>query len=776
VANKATSFQETPDDIKYPSEKLVKDALDEINRTFTENGEPNGFVDPANEVTESFNNTTRTLTLTPAIEGGFVFYSGGKRFVKTVAESVSIADTSGVHYIFYNDLGVLTADMTFNAKFIVDYAMVAIIAWEAVAGKQIYFGREHLHTTKMGGYTHLQAHLTDGFKLESGGLIQDYVVDGDGSLDTSCQFGISATNIWDEDAGFNFSARSNDDLLPIFYREGAGGTFNWKIKEDSNFPVILTTGVPSFNEKSDLDVWSLTPVTDEFYYLIHIASLNDSDRPYAVFLGQKQYGDIDSARNGATTELNDMELEGIPLAEFKFLATMIVETSTTFGNSVTARLHSITTSGVDFIDWRFIVKGRSATFLTPVLDSTKSRVNTYYLSKEGGHFSVLSEMVEFFDSQEALGRTEGLEIIVDAGHYPVNDTILFEYSYPITIRGSGSNNTFFEAQASLDDKQMFLLKSEANFTRMTFDGSTYPAWKDKSNAICLCVQNSDIYFEVTDFVMKDASRGFCIQKSSSAFIFNFIIENMREVGIGFAEPVLSGGEIDAEIGNITNCGYGINLLQGIDVKVHLAHLIIDSEAGQVGLNYVGADFTYNRFDVQSILFRGAGTPYTGFDFTLERDADIEFQVLMGTPSIPAFALAKVTDGDFNTTCTDQNTWYKAVFTNTEEKETKFTVANNLLTYLSTYKKGMNVFVTVNVSANSNNRNLRIGIWKNGLTGSLEGAFTGRLSTANQPYTISFVIHVAEMVKDDYLEIYYTCTNSSGVVMNTKEVEWMVQEK
>ena len=308
-------------------------------------GEPTGFPD-ASEVAISFVNGTRTFTVEP-VGDSFTFYNVGTPYIKESAESIVIDDTEGLCFIYYEG-AILKCTTTFSTAIILDFALVAILYWDKDAQEEIYFANE-CHGTVMSGVEHLHDHAIFGALLESGGGLITMTVDGDGSSATHAQFGNEATEIWDEDIKFAFNARTSVTSLPIYYRSGVDGSNIWRMDESDSYPVLTAdTGRAAWNELTG-GSWQQTEVGNNDFVLAHVAVTNDSNRPFVVFQGQDSYNTKNAAREGALTEINAMILAGLPVAEFKFVATVILKTSDSYSNDVQSAIIS-TDTGDDYVD------------------------------------------------------------------------------------------------------------------------------------------------------------------------------------------------------------------------------------------------------------------------------------------------------------------------------------------------------------------------------------------------------------------------------------------
>lgn len=321
----------------------------------------NGFLDPEN-VQESFTDGTLTLQLQPkAPATSFTFYSNGNKYTKTAPDSIVINNTEGIHYIYYDEDGVLQKSTTWDDDYILKYAIVAIIYWDATNGKQILFAREFFHRQQMDGETHRRLHDVDGYGLASGGALNSILVDQDGSLASHCQFGNEASICFDEDAKFTLSTRLSTANIPVYWKEGAPGSIMWRLDETASFPTVKTGVVgedrAAYNQFTGA-TWQLTEVANNKFLLAHVAVTNDTDRPFIVIVGEAQYDTISDAREGALAEINDVIIDGLPGPELKFLGTVILQTADSYSNTPKCRIVS-TGDGGDYVDLRGEVITRS---------------------------------------------------------------------------------------------------------------------------------------------------------------------------------------------------------------------------------------------------------------------------------------------------------------------------------------------------------------------------------------------------------------------------------
>lgn len=308
-------------------------------------GEPNGFVNRS-DVTIAWNNATRTITLS----GTYDIWANGTRYSKT-GDTLAISASEGMHHIHYGSDGVLVESTTFVPEIIDTWCYVASVYWDAANAQAIPWPIAETHGAEMPAEVHAYLHATQGCRYVSG-MALTLDATGNGSSDSHCQFTSTSGTIRDEDIPHTVLARSTlTDNLRVLYREG---TSNWRMGAASPFPVLTTgTGRAAYNLNTG-GSWSLVEVTSGNFVLSHIYAVpgtNHTTGALLAVMGQGQYGTLAAARDAADSEASSLQLSGMPAAEFKLIATLIVQTGNTYGNTVKSRLVQFA-SGIDYVDWR----------------------------------------------------------------------------------------------------------------------------------------------------------------------------------------------------------------------------------------------------------------------------------------------------------------------------------------------------------------------------------------------------------------------------------------
>lgn len=336
----------TPADWSTPPDD-VAEALDSLKASIVDNGElikePTGFPNRT-DTTISFVDLTREFTIAPT-GATFDVYIKGKKFTKT-SESITISNTDGNHYIFYNDSGVLSETSVFSPSIFENNAIVSIVYWNSVEGEHSYFAEER-HGLVMDGATHGYLHTVFGARYLTGLALENFVVDGDGSLNTQAQFEADSGTIRDEDILLTLPATSS---IPVLFREGT----LWRKKPADTYPVIYngTVGYTGTNIAYNQLVgasWQLTEVVNNNFVLMHVFATNDLDDPFVAILGINSYPNIPAAKAGAESEISS--LSGLPFAEFVAIGTVIYETNSAYTNVPKAIVRSAS-AGENYVDFR----------------------------------------------------------------------------------------------------------------------------------------------------------------------------------------------------------------------------------------------------------------------------------------------------------------------------------------------------------------------------------------------------------------------------------------
>jgi hypothetical protein len=325
---------------------------------------PTGFVDRTRaSSTLSVNNTLQEFSISDT-GFGFEFYVKGNKFTVTGTERVTFADTSGVHYFYFDNAGDLQT--TTNPNAINDIiignsgALVAAISWNSNTHSvtSIYDERHGL----MDKSSHYHFHNAFGALWYSGGEIVN-TCDSDGSLDSDVQIVIDDIVYADEDVVFNIRNGISQTLSPIAQIPvvwiGSDGYL--RMKTADNFPFVYSgdgSGFIGFSggripyNKITNGLGALQEVAEDGYAVIHIVGTNDVNNPIISILGQDEYATIEAAQLDAVESFNRIRYQNPEQYPFEFIGigTLILTSSSTYLN--TPKAVFVCSTGGSYYDQR----------------------------------------------------------------------------------------------------------------------------------------------------------------------------------------------------------------------------------------------------------------------------------------------------------------------------------------------------------------------------------------------------------------------------------------
>ena len=334
----------TSTDVQAAIEEVEANAAASTAAIFEDTKEPTGFITRVDS-TISFVDASRIFTIAP-VTTSFSFYIKGEKFTKTTAQTLTIPNSIGNHYIYFDASGDLTSSQVFTTDIIESNAIVSIVYWNTETSKHTYFAEER-HGITMDGATHGYLHTILGARYLSGLALENFTI-GDGNSDVDAQFTSDSGSIRDEDIIHTIASQTQ---IPILYRQGQ----YWRKKTADAYPLIYSgsagytgaNGRPAYNEYTG-GAWQLTEMSNTNFILMHFFGTNDVDNNVIGIVGTQQYNNITAARTGANSEIS--MLTDLPLAEFVPIGSVIFQ-SNNYSNAVKARVVQ-TDLGENYVDFR----------------------------------------------------------------------------------------------------------------------------------------------------------------------------------------------------------------------------------------------------------------------------------------------------------------------------------------------------------------------------------------------------------------------------------------
>lgn len=311
-----------------------------LNESIMVTGEPMGHVNRSDSVL-SFNAGTRTVSITPAVTS-FDVWCKGTKYTYTTAQTVVIPDTTGLHYVFFTDAGVLSTRMSyFDFE---NEAPTSYVAWNSVTQQASFFADER-HGVTLDWQTHEYLHRTRGAALANGFSISNYTIVGTGSSDADAQFDLGGGTFFDEDLQVDIVSSNSPTpgtwqqdlagpaLIPVLYRSGTG----WVRDTPTNFVLKAGTATPRYNTEA-AGVWGLTDVPNNQYSTVWVIATNNLTYPVVAIMGQAADSNSGQVEN---IEWSSLNLDGFPSVEFRPLYKIVFQCSSSYTNTIKARFTKV---------------------------------------------------------------------------------------------------------------------------------------------------------------------------------------------------------------------------------------------------------------------------------------------------------------------------------------------------------------------------------------------------------------------------------------------------
>jgi len=288
---------------------------DKVNDTMTYTEFPD-----ATEFSNGQAVTDRTLAVCNNDIDNAYFYLKSKKYeIKQIVSSALTKQHSNEagSFVWYMDDSGLQIHKNPNrrevAKILQYNVLCSVIYYNDDLGKSILFADE-MHGYNMSGATHASKHLTDGCKFGFGLQLIGVTADGDDTYDK-----ITEGDLWDEDIRIDVPESTTNAFI---YRDGDTG--KW-IKTDKDNNLGYVSGSNSYYNKYDGSTWSLTQTDDNKCVIMHIMSSNDIKGHLVKVIGQAEYGSWSEAKQHVHSEINTLQMNGVPTPEFVWLYSYIVK-------------------------------------------------------------------------------------------------------------------------------------------------------------------------------------------------------------------------------------------------------------------------------------------------------------------------------------------------------------------------------------------------------------------------------------------------------------------
>lgn len=308
-----------------------------LNNAITVNADTMGFQDRTSN-TLTFNDTTRTLTLAPT-GANFTIYYKGKAVLIDVPKTITIANSSGSHWIHwdYNLNRLADAGSVPDLK---NNLLVAYIYWDASLTYAPFFSDER-HSVAKDTNWHYHQHTNIGAIWKSGGdasytinntnivglSFSSPIVLVDEDLEHSIVHSDGSSNAYEQVLN---NATTGLASLPILYLNGTTYTQT----TPSSLPWYPSTSRAYYNQISN-NVGSLvTASADDTYIVYWVVATNDTRAPIKLIMGRNAWSTYGDA------ETENFDSYGLPMPEIAPMYKVVLKTRSSYTQNL-ARVNII---------------------------------------------------------------------------------------------------------------------------------------------------------------------------------------------------------------------------------------------------------------------------------------------------------------------------------------------------------------------------------------------------------------------------------------------------
>lgn len=343
------------------------------------------------------------------------------------------------------------------------------------------------------------------------------------------------------------------------------------------------------------------------------------------------------------------------------------------------------------------------------------------------------------------------EVLIDAGNRDITDTITVNASYPITIRWLWFSVTTLQASWWLANKPMFDIQSEIEISNLNIDG-TLLAWYGTNiweDWFSVTANNWD-FCQFDNVGIYGFNRGINLLANAELRVFNSTLEDNVAYGTYISWWNYRSAETD-----YNNSAVGIYLYAGSGKFLSTEHDSYIVNSWQIAILYSPTSYVnYSNISIFNDNFiKSVGiVVLSGFDFTLQRDANIELYWNIWIENHRPHAKINVVGGVI-TQSLSAATWTKVSYTLTDSfTQKRWITTTGRITFLSDNRTSVQMWISATVSSTTTPTDLQFAIVKNGSLSTKYGIMNVYLDSSGRAFNFSQNIYLDDVGKDDYFEL------------------------
>ena len=409
-------------------------------------------------------------------------------------------------------------------------------------------------------------------------------------------------------------------------------------------------------------------------------------------------------------------------------------------------------------------------------EKINGRTTTEYEVSPNGSWTTIPEILAYLSVHMSAPSV----LRLGSGTHFLSATQNINLPYFLTITGLDFRESTISPATGLAGSPMFSCTSQVYFRHIKFDATTLANYGTAVNEDAIWLtgsQNLEYGIESNEF--RNFNKALVIKNNITVAVFRCNIFKSVGPGIEIAAGTSSGLIFKVSETNFVNCAKGINLLSSLNASLAIGNCtFLLGTPAQVCVDYAPLTFIpFTSLFIANNLWNIVGIFIQGFDFTRSdgRDANAYVENNTGDMDHNPTCKINVINNTTTTSAVSAATWYKASWINTSVNTSKWSVSDNRITFLSQNKRDGYAIISGDLSITHNNRTVSIAIVKNGVSATVNGETTLRVTTANQPFQFSTVIYLQNINKNDYFELWFKTENNDEIV-NFQYIQWFTETK
>ena len=409
-------------------------------------------------------------------------------------------------------------------------------------------------------------------------------------------------------------------------------------------------------------------------------------------------------------------------------------------------------------------------------EKINGRTTTEYEVSPNGSWTTIPEILAYLSVHMSAPSV----LRLGSGTHFLSATQNINLPYFLTITGLDFRESTISPATGLAGSPMFSCTSQVYFRHIKFDATTLANYGTAVNEDAIWLtgsQNLEYGIESNEF--RNFNKALVIKNNITVAVFRCNIFKSVCPGIEIAAGTSSGLIFKVSETNFVNCAKGIYLLSSLNASLAIGNCtFLLGTPAQVCVDYAPLTFTpFTSLFIANNLWNIVGIFIQGFDFTRSdgRDANAYVENNTGDMDHNPTCKINVINNTTTTSAVSAATWYKASWINTSVNTSKWSVSDNRITFLSQNKRDGYAIISGDLSITHNNRTVSIAIVKNGVSATVNGETTLRVTTANQPFQFSTVIYLQNINKNDYFELWFKTENNDEIV-NFQDIQWFTETK